>query len=171
MKLIIGFGNPGAKYNFTRHNFGFLALDFYAKLHNLKFQPQPKFKAEIAKNDDTIYAKPQTYYNEQGFSIRMICDYYKIKPQDILVVCDDFNLPFGQLRFRERGSDGGNNGLKSAIQNLGTDDFPRLRIGTGNDELRKQIGDVDFVLSKFTPAEHEQLPKILSEIANFMSKY
>ena len=77
----------------------------------------------------------------------------------------------GQIRFRERGSAGGNNGLKSTIQHLGTEDFPRLRLGTGNDELRARIGDVDFVLSKFTPEEHEKLASVLSEIANFVSKY
>ena len=171
MKLIIGFGNPGAKYNFTRHNFGFLALDFYAKIHELTFQPQPKFKAEIAKDGDVLFVKPQTFYNDQGMCIRTLCDFYKISAQDILIICDDFNLPFGQIRFRERGSAGGNNGLKSTIQHLGTEDFPRLRLGTGNDELRARIGDVDFVLSKFTPEEHEKLASVLSEIANFMSKY
>ena len=171
MKLIIGFGNPGSKYNFTRHNFGFLALDFYAKIHDLKFLPQPKFKAEIAKDGDILFVKPQTFYNDQGMSIRSLCDFYKLSPQDILVICDDFNLPFGHIRFRERGSAGGNNGLKSTIQHLNTEDFPRLRLGTGNDQLRARIGDVDFVLSKFTDEEHEKLPEVLREIADFVSKY
>ena len=171
MKLIIGFGNPGTKYHFTRHNFGFLALDFYAKVHDLKFQSQPKFKAEIAKDGDIIFAKAQTFYNNQGESVRLLCDYYKIPPQDILIICDDFNLPFGQIRFRDRGSAGGNNGLKSTIQHLSTEDFPRLRLGTGNDELRRRIGDVDFVLSKFTDEEREKLPTIFREITDFVSKY
>ena len=173
MKLIVGLGNPEAKYNFTRHNFGFLALDFYAKVNNLTWLEKTKWHALVAedKANNTLLVKPQTFYNDQGTCIRAVCDFYKVAPQEILVLCDDFNLPFGTLRFRERGSDGGNNGLKSAIQHLGTNDFPRLRLGTGNDELRRQIGDVDFVLSKFTPDEHEQLPKILGEIANFVSKY
>lgn len=171
MKIIVGFGNPGHQYNFTRHNFGFLALDFYAKVYGFEFKPQPKFKAEIAKVDDVLFVKPQTFYNDIGISIRAICDFYKAHPQDILAVCDDFNLPFGQIRFRERGSAGGNNGLKSAITHLGTEDFPRLRLGTGNDPLKNRIGDVDFVLSKFTPEEHEQLPQILREIADFVAKY
>ena len=81
------------------------------------------------------------------------------------VVCDDFNLEFGTLRYRTHGSAGGNNGLKSVIAEIGTDDFPRIRVGTGNDELRKRIGDVDFVLSKFTPEEKEKLPEVLSAIA------
>lgn len=173
MKLIIGFGNPGSKYNFTRHNFGFLALDFYGKINNLNWTEKPKWHAIIAedKANDRIFVKPQTYYNDQGMCIRTICDFYKIKPQEILVLCDDFHLPFGNLRFRERGSAGGNNGLKSTIQHLNTEDFPRLRLGTGNDELRARIGDVDFVLSKFTDSEHEKLASVLREISDFVSKY
>lgn len=168
---MFGFGNPGHKYNFTRHNFGFLALDFYAKVHNLEFRPQTKFKADIAQTDGLLLVKPQTFYNDVGLSIRSIYDFYKLTPQDLLIICDDFNLPFGKLRFRERGSAGGNNGLKSTIAHLGTEDFPRLRLGTGNDNLRNRIGDVDFVLSKFTPEEHDQLPAVLREISDFMAKY
>ncbi len=173
MRLIIGFGNPGNQYNFTRHNFGFLALDFYAKLNNLTWAEKPRWRALVAENkaNDALLIKPQTFYNDQGSCIRTISDFYKVKPKDILIICDDFNLTFGQIRFRERGSAGGNNGLKSTIQHLGTDDFPRLRLGTGNDELRNRIGDVDFVLSKFTEEEHANLPETLRKIADFVSKY
>jgi len=173
MKIIVGFGNPGNQYNFTRHNFGFLALDFYGKVNKLVWAEKPRFKALVAQDseNDVLFVKPQTFYNEVGQSIRAIMDFYKLTTSDILIVCDDFELPFGKLRFRERGSAGGNNGLKSTIQHLGTEDFPRLRLGTGNDQLRQQLGDVNFVLSKFTPEEHEQLPKILSEITNFIAKY
>ena len=173
MKVIVGFGNPGHKYNFTRHNFGFLALDFYAKIHKLEWQDKSKFNAIITKDEehDLLLVKAQTFYNDVGVSLRAIMDFYKLSPQDFLLICDDFNLAFGQIRFRERGSAGGNNGLKSAIAHFGTEDFPRLRLGTGNDSLRSRIGDVDFVLTKFTPEEHEKLPEILSEVANFMAKY
>ncbi len=171
MKVIIGFGNPGNQYNFTRHNFGFLVLDFYAKVHDLNFKQEAKFKAEIAKDGDILFVKPQTFYNDIGMCARLIMDFYKLKPQDFLTVCDDFNLPFGQIRYRERGSAGGNNGLKSVIAHFGTDDFPRLRLGSGNDKLRQRIGDVDFVLSKFTDAERGKLPEVLREIDNFVSKY
>ena len=172
MKIIVGFGNPGSKYNFTRHNLGFLALDFYAKIHKLDWQNKPKFNAIIAKNDETnsLLIKAQTYYNEVGQSIRAILDFYKLHPQDILVICDDFNLEFGKVRFRERGSAGGNNGLKSIATYLGTEDFPRLRIGTANDALRSKIGDTDFVLSRFTSEEYEKLPEILKEISVFIDK-
>ena len=173
MKIIVGFGNPGSKYNFTRHNLGFLALDFYAKVHKLDWQKKPKFNALTIKDDehDLLLVKAQTYYNEVGQSIRAIMDFYKLKPQDILVICDDFNLEFGKIRFRERGSAGGNNGLKSLIFHLGTGDFPRLRVGTANDSLRSKIGDTDFVLSRFDDQEYAKLPQILREIEDFIIKY
>ena len=163
MNLVIALGNPGKEYNFTRHNFGFLALDFHFKTAGLNWEPHEKFNAIWKKDGDVIYIKPQTFYNDVGTSVRAFMDFYKIPPENILVVCDDFNLKFGEIRRRESGSAGGNNGLKSIIANLGTENFPRLRLGTGNDELRKKIGDVDFVLSKFTDAEKDKLPEILKE--------
>lgn len=165
MILVVGLGNPGNQYNFTRHNFGFLALDFYFKLHNLTWHEKPKFGAIWGQSGDFIFIKPQNFYNDSGKSIKAFASYYKIPTKDTLVICDDFNLPFGQLRYRAKGSAGGNNGLKSAIAELGTDTFPRLRLGTGNDELRRKIGDTDFVLSKFIAEEKEQLPQLLSSIS------
>jgi PTH1 family peptidyl-tRNA hydrolase len=165
MKLIVAFGNPGSEYNFTRHNFGFLALDFYFKIKGLEWEPHEKFNAIWKKQDDTIIIKPQTFYNDIGSSVRSFADFYKISPENILVVCDDFNLKFGEIRERAHGSAGGNNGLKSVIQHLGTENFPRLRLGTGNDALRQKIGDVDFVLSKFTESEKSQLPDLLKTIS------
>ena len=173
MKVIIGFGNPGTQYNFTRHNAGFLALDFYAKCQKLEWKNTPKFFCQNTKDKDgdLLLIKAETFYNEVGRAARAIMNFYKLNPSDFLVICDDFNLEFGKLRFREKGSAGGNNGLKSMIAELGTEDFPRLRIGTANDELRRKAGDVDFVLSKFTPEEKEKLPKILGEIRDFIAKY
>lgn len=172
MKVVVGFGNPGNKYNFTRHNLGFLALDFYVKTHKLDWLNKPKFNAIVAKDDtrDIIFVKAQTYYNEVGQSVRAILDFYKLHPQDILVICDDFNLDFGKIRFREQGSAGGNNGLKSLIAHLGTEGFPRLRIGTANSSLRATVGDVDFVLSRFNDEEYAKLPQILQEISDFIEK-
>lgn len=171
MKVIAALGNPGSQYNFTRHNFGFLAADFYAKVHGFEWKEDKKFRALYFKDGEKLFVKPQTFYNEIGQSLELIRSYYKLTPQDFLVVCDDFNLEFGQIRFRERGSAGGNNGLKSAISHFDTDDFPRLRLGSANDNLRKRIGDIDFVLTKFTDAERGKLPEILREIDKFMSKY
>lgn len=164
MKLVVGLGNPGNRYNFTRHNFGFLVLDFYFKVRGLEWKDKPKFGAMWGREGDTIFIKPQDYYNESGRAVQEFMRFYKIPLDDILVVCDDFNLEFGKLRYREQGSAGGNNGLKSVMATLGTTEFKRLRVGTGNDELRGKMGDVDFVLSKFTPEEKEKLPGILGEV-------
>lgn len=164
-KLIVGLGNPGDRYNFTRHNFGFLTLDFYAKIKGFDWQANPKFGAVWAKVDDVFFIKPQEFYNNSGQAVQGFAHYYKIGPSEILVVCDDFSLDFGKLRYREHGSAGGNNGLKSVIAQLNTENFPRLRLGMANDELRRKIGDTDFVLSKFTEAEREQLPTVLKAAA------
>lgn len=164
MKLIVGLGNPGARYNFTRHNFGFLALDFYFKVRRIEWKDKPKFGAMWGREGNTIFIKPQDYYNESGRVVQEFMRFYKISLDDVLVVCDDFNLEFGKIRYRAQGSAGGNNGLKSIISTLGTEEFARLRVGTGNDELRRKMGDMDFVLSKFTPEEKEKLPGILGEV-------
>ena len=171
MKLIVGFGNPGNMYNFTRHNTGFLALDFYAKIKGIDWEKTDKFDAKYFRVSDTFFIKPQTFYNDVGKSIAAFKNFYKIKNEDILIVCDDFNLDFGKLRIREKGSAGGNNGLKSTIENLGTDAFPRLRVGTANDNLRKRIGDTDFVLGKYTDAERGKLPEILREVSAKLDEF
>ena len=164
MKLVVGLGNPGSRYNFTRHNFGFLALDFYFKLRGIEWKDKPKFGAVWRREGDTIFIKPQEFYNESGRAVAEFMRFYKISASDILVVCDDFNLEFGKIRYRAQGSAGGNNGLKSIIGALGTEEFSRLRLGTGNDELRGKMGDMEFVLSKFTVEEKEKLPEILGEV-------
>lgn len=164
MRLIIGLGNPGTQYNFTRHNFGFLALDFYAKIHQLDWQ-KPKFGAIWLKQGSTILVKPQTFYNESGQAVQAFANFYKVAPEDILVVCDDFDLEFGTLRYREHGSSGGNNGLKSVTTHLGTDQFPRLRLGTNNLAVRQHVGDINFVLGHFTADEKARLPDLLAQIS------
>ena len=171
MKLIVGFGNPENKYNFTRHNTGFLALDFYMKIKGLNWEKNPKFNAIWTKIGENIFIKPQTYYNDVGSAISSFKNFYKIETSDILVICDDFNLDFGKIRLREKGSAGGNNGLKSTIRNLGTDEFKRLLVGTANDAIRQKVGDVDFVLSKFTPGEKEKLPEILRKISSNVDEF
>ena len=189
MKLVVGFGNPENQYNFTRHNTGFLALDFYAKVKGLNWENSPKFNATWLKftgensHEPVNFIKPLTFYNNVGESIAAFAKFYKIPTSDILIICDDFNLDFGKTRFRTSGSAGGNNGLKSTIARLGTEDFPRLRIGTDNafrtgsnlaktapenansDSIGK-ISDIDFVLSKFTSAEKEKLPELLRTIVS-----
>lgn len=166
MKLIVGLGNPGGRYNFTRHNCGFLALDFYFKTHGLSWESKPKFGAIYARNDDVFFIKPQDFYNDSGRAVAEFMRYYKIPVSDVLVICDNFDLEFGKIRYRSSGLAGGNNGLKSIDSYLSSSEYPRIRIGTGNDDLRRKLGDIEFVLSKFTPAEKEKLPEILGEIAS-----
>ena len=165
MKLVVGLGNPEAKYNFTRHNTGFLVLDYYFKVVGLTWNSKPRLGAVWGRADDVIFLKPQDYYNESGRAVSAFMKYYKIPLSNVLVICDDFNIDYGVVRYRSSGSAGGNNGLKSIISALGTDEFARIRVGTGNNELRRKMGDVDFVLSKYTPEEKVQLPRILNEVA------
>ena len=164
MKLIIGLGNPGNQYNFTRHNFGFLALDFYFKTHGLSWETKPKFGALWGREGDVLFIKPQEFYNESGHVVAEFMRFYKINLSDVLVICDNFDLEFGKVRLRSSGQAAGNNGLKSIDKYLGSTEYPRLRIGTENAELRKKMGDVDFVLSKFTPEEKTKLPEILQVV-------
>lgn len=174
MKLVIGLGNPEDKYKSTRHNVGFAALDEYAKKNNLSFQSKDKFKAAIAEynsaSEKVIFAKPTTYYNLVGESARVIADFYKIDPVDILIVHDELALPFGIVRTRLSGSAAGNNGIKSIIEHIG-EDTPRIRIGIHND-LATQIHDADFVLGKFTKDESEILQKTtLSKVIELIDEF
>ncbi len=165
MKLVVGLGNPGNRYNFTRHNTGFLVLDYYFKVNGLKWSDKPRLGALWGRFGDVIFIKPQDFYNESGRAVAAYMKYYKIDISDLLVICDDFNLDFGVLRYRASGTAGGNNGLKSIIEALGSNEFARIRVGTGNDELRSRLGDTDFVLSRFTEEEKTKLPIILQETA------
>ena len=148
MKIIVGLGNPGKQYEKTRHNAGFLTLDLVAKNLGVDIATQ-KFKALIGetfvKGEKVLLVKPQTYMNLSGDSVRKICEYYDLFEEDIFVITDDLDLPVGTLRIREKGSSGGQKGIQSIIDNLGTNEFLRLKIGIGNN---KQIETKDYVLGK-----------------------
>lgn len=176
MKVILAQGNPGPEYEKTRHNAGFLAIDFFADKKKVEFQPKSKFHAEIAEFSDNgekvLLVKPTTFYNETGKAARAVADFYKIDTHDILVIHDELALPFGTLRTREKGSDAGNNGIKSLNAHLG-EDYARIRVGTWND-IADKAGAFDFVLSKFNSSERERLqkdifPKVNELIDNFIS--
>lgn len=174
MKIILGQGNPESKYDGTRHNVGFSALDYYASEKNVNFQPKPKFSADIAElsveGEKVLLVKPTTYYNETGRAIRAIADYYKVEPADILVIHDELALPFGTLRTREKGSDAGNNGIKSLNAHLGQN-YARIRVGIWN-ELADQAGAFDFVLSKFNSNERKSIEEdILPRIAELIDQF
>ena len=139
MYLIAGLGNPTREYEKTRHNVGFEAIDILADKAGTTVT-EKKHKALYGKGyiggQKVILAKPQTYMNLSGESIREIADFYKIEPENIIILCDDINLSEGQLRIRLKGSAGGHNGLKNIISHLGTQEFPRIRIGVGEEAYR-----------------------------------
>ena len=176
MKIIFAQGNPGSDYEATRHNVGFLALDFFAKQNNVQFQTKQKFHSDIAEltvdGEKVLLVKPTTFYNETGLSARTLADFYKVESTDILVIHDDLALPFGTLRTREKGSDAGNNGIKSLNAHLG-ENYARIRIGTWN-EIADKAGSFDFVLSKFSQDEMNKLssdilPKTIEVIDDFIA--
>ena len=173
MKLIVGLGNPESRYDNTRHNVGFMMLDRFAEQQSLAFKAMPKFKALVAEYSGphkALLFKPTTYYNESGTAVRAVADFYKIEPGDILLVHDELALPLGTIRTRYKGSDAGNNGVKSVNQHMGVE-TSRLRIGV-HTEHREQMDDADFVLGKFSGEEKKLLakiePKILSTISSFL---
>lgn len=155
MYLIAGLGNPTREYEKTRHNVGFEAIDILADKAGTTVT-EKKHKALYGKGyiggQKVILAKPQTYMNLSGESIREIVDFYKIEPENIIILCDDINLSEGQLRIRLKGSAGGHNGLKNIISHLGTQEFPRIRIGVG--EKPRGMDLADYVLGRF-PKEQQ----------------
>lgn len=164
MKLIFAQGNPGKQYERTRHNVGFIVLDTLADKESASWKTDSKFKADIAtltlNGEKVLLVKPLSFYNETGQVARAITDFYKLNPaDDVLVIHDELALPFGTVRVRDKGSDAGNNGIKSLNAHLGQS-YWRIRIGVWN-ELRDQINDADFVLSAFTKQETEQLGSII----------
>ncbi len=173
MKLVFAQGNPGAEYSGTRHNIGFIMLDHFADKHTLQFSPKPKFQADIAEislaGEKILLVKPITYYNGTGASARALVDFYKLDPSvDMLVIHDDLDLPFGTIRTRARGSDAGNNGIKSLNAHL-SEDYARMRVGIEND--RTHISDVDFVLGSFSKDEREQLPQLLEKANDLIESF
>jgi PTH1 family peptidyl-tRNA hydrolase len=153
MKVIVGLGNPGGRYANTRHNVGFDVIDYLARGPRVGTF-QRRFEAQVAEmledSDKVLLVKPETFMNLSGRPVRQLLDYYQVQVADLLVVCDDINLPLGKLRVRARGSHGGHNGLRDIQQHLATQDYQRLRIGVGAPE-----GDdaVDHVLGRFRPSE------------------
>lgn len=154
MKLIVGLGNPGAKYRGTRHNVGFEVMDLLATRHGLTFEAW-KLLAETAEWRHPAararFVKPLTFMNLSGNAVVDLMAFYKVDLADLLVVCDDVNLPEGRLRIRSEGSEGGNNGLRSISASLGTTVYARLRIGVGRGDTRRDLAD--HVLSRFGPDE------------------
>lgn len=171
MKIIVGLGNPGTKYKNTRHNLGFEVIDNFAREKHISFKIN-KFKAATGKGtidlDEVILVKPLTYMNNSGVAVREIVNKTNIPLDNLLVVCDDFQLPLGKIRIRQNGSSGGHNGLDSIIQNLGSSDFPRLRIGIGEPANHDAV---EYVLDNFSRAERREINETIERIVNAIREW
>jgi PTH1 family peptidyl-tRNA hydrolase len=178
MKLIVGLGNPGDKFTYTRHNIGFMVVEKYVKdrlpstVTQNAWKGEEKFAGEICKLNDCIVMKPQTFMNRSGASVLLVANYFKIKPTDIWVVHDDIDLPLGKIRIRRGGASAGHHGIDSIIKNLHRDDFVRIRLGIGRGKLDKphtadhnlHRHEVEkFVVSPFRDHEAGELKKLIKK--------
>ena len=165
MKLVAGLGNPGKEYEHTRHNMGFDVIDELARRWSVNIW-KTDMKAEIASvvrfGEKILLVKPLTYMNLSGNAVRYWMQQYNIPVERLLVICDDLNLPFGAIRMRKQGSDGGHNGLKNIIELIGTQDFCRVRLGIGNEFAQGQ--QVDFVLGRLDDAQMERMEEISKKV-------
>jgi peptidyl-tRNA hydrolase, PTH1 family len=163
MKIVVGLGNPGKKYHGTRHNVGFAVVDALAESPGASGF-QSRFDAQVAESregdDKILLVKPETFMNLSGRSVRQALDFYQLTTADLLVVCDDINLPLGKLRFRARGTHGGHNGLRDIQSHLGTTEYPRLRIGV---DAPPEEGAVDYVLGRFRSSEKPIIAEAIAE--------
>ena len=167
MKWIVGLGNPGKRYQDTRHNVGFLVVDRFAKVHGYD-DARRKFSALVAvrplePGGEKVYLlKPQTYMNRSGDAVREALEYFGGGPADLMVVHDDLDLPLGRLRYRAKGSSGGHRGVQSIIERMATSDFARLKVGIGREEGRETV---DFVLGRIGEGEREAIDRAVARAA------
>ena len=171
-KLVVGLGNPGSKYHETRHNVGFMAIDLMAKELGLTFSEEKTFKAEVAStflNGEKVYfVKPTTFMNLSGLAVRALLAYYNIPMEDFIVIYDDLDMEVGKLRFRQKGSAGGHNGIKNIIAHLNSQDFKRIRVGI---DRHKYMNVADYVLSRFSKVESEAIEQGIENAANAVLDY
>jgi PTH1 family peptidyl-tRNA hydrolase len=167
MKLVVGLGNPSKKYDGTRHNVGFATVDLVAGRHHLTWESAPRGIDAVSTkwlNGGAVFAKPLTFMNLSGQAIVGLLQFYKIDVSDLLVIVDEAQLETGRLRARPSGSAGGHNGLKSVIESLGTEAFPRLRIGVGRGDARRDLAD--HVLGKIEAAEQPTIEEAVKRAAD-----
>src|SRR5687768_6407503 len=175
MKLIVGLGNPGREYRETRHNVGFMVVDEIARRHDVSFSMAPSQvpDAFVVKKFGPpapfILAKPLTFMNRSGEAVGALARYYDIAPADLLIVYDDIDLPFTRLRARGRGSAGTHNGMRSVVERLGTTEVPRLRLGVGRGDARRDLAD--HVLSTFEPDERAELDSFIARAADAVEMF
>lgn len=159
MRALIGLGNPGRQYRKTRHNIGFSLLDYINDIYEIPFGPGQGdyYFSEISiAGQDILLVKPVTYMNHSGIAVAQVMEYFSLSREALLIIYDDFHLPFGEIRFRARGSSAGHNGLNSIIYQLGSEEFNRLKMGIGSPEENA----VDYVLSEFSDQEKEKLETV-----------
>ncbi len=157
MKLIVGLGNPEKKYEKSRHNVGYIILNKYAKSLGLEWESNAKFESDIATQKELILCKPLTHMNKSGSAVSKILGFYKMKPEDLIIIHDDVDLPFGVVKRKKGSGSAGHRGVESVIESIGTQDFWRIRIGIGRPE-NKNILVEDWVLQDFS---EDELRKIL----------
>ncbi|MFC7394731.1 aminoacyl-tRNA hydrolase [Scopulibacillus cellulosilyticus] len=164
MKLIVGLGNPGSKYEHTRHNIGFEAIDAISEKHQIPLT-KTKFNALYGKgkinDEDILLVKPLTYMNLSGEAVAPLMNFYKLSIDDLLVIYDDMDLAVGKIRLRKKGSAGGHNGIKSLIAHLGTQDFKRIRVGIGRPDGRQPV--IDYVLQRFGENEKDTISQAIEK--------
>lgn len=171
MKLVVGLGNPGKEYTKTRHNVGFRMIDKIASDLNIEIDKN-KFDGlygeKIINNEKYLFLKPQRYMNLSGAVIREYLNYFKIDPEDLLVICDDLDMEVGKIRLRPKGSSGGHNGLKDIEKNIGTSEYKRIKIGIANN---KNMDTKDYVLGKFSKDENDLIINCENMMGNIFSDY
>lgn len=172
-KLIVGLGNPGSKYDHTRHNVGFLCLDTFAAAENGSWTEKKTLKSLICDlrigRSRIVLCKPQTYMNNSGEAVQAVQSFFKIPNSSTIAVYDELDIAFGQIRTRTGGSAGGHNGVKSLIQHIG-EDFGRVRVGIGP-KTPAQIDSADFVLQKFNQEEQDNLKSLTTEVSSLINEY
>lgn len=162
---MVGLGNPGLKYEFTRHNIGFSIVDSLARDIEIEFKKVKSYYSLISRgminNHKVILVKPQTFMNLSGRAVSRVVSYYKISLRDLLIVYDDLNLELGQVRIRKKGSAGGHKGIKSIMQYLDSEEIPRLRVGIGNPSVNFNFDYVSYVLSNFNNEEKDKIGEVI----------
>lgn len=158
--LVVGLGNPGKEYENTRHNVGFMVVDKLAKSLGLNFRDHKKTESSLAENPQIILAKPATFMNNSGRAVKRLIDYFDIPYENLLVIYDDVDIELGVIRQRKAGSSAGHNGIQSILENLGTEEVARIRIGIGRDD---RIETSDYVLGKIKAQEKESIKTAISE--------
>ncbi|HEO8675939.1 TPA: aminoacyl-tRNA hydrolase [Streptococcus agalactiae] len=173
VKMIVGLGNPGSKYNDTKHNIGFMAIDRIVKNLDVNFTEDKNFKAEIGSdfiNGEKIYfIKPTTFMNNSGIAVKTLLTYYNISIKDMIIIYDDLDMEVGKIRFRQKGSAGGHNGIKSIIAHLGTQEFDRIKVGIGRPNGRMTV--INHVLGKFDKNDEIMISNTLDKVDNAVKYY